>query len=461
MARPPEAWLRGPVDGIPPPLQPVAHAFIAAREDVAAPVSALTGEQLWLRPGGAASVGFHLMHLAGATDRLLTYARGESLSAIQQAALAAERALAEPRPSVDDLLRGWQATVDRALQQLAATPETELQAERRVGRAHLPSTVLGLLFQAAEHATRHVGQIITTARIVAGLRIVLLAMTAGCGDAERAPSGTQPSAGEPGSAMFSESDAYERFMGRWSRRLADRLVEFAGVRDGETVLDVGSGTGSLSAAILQRTTTTRVVGIDPAKEYVAAAARRVGGTRAAFEVGDAQRLRFGDASFDRTLSLLVVNFIPDRDAALREMIRVTRPAGVIAAAVWDYGGRMEMLRIFWDEAVALDPAVEPRDERHMPLSREGELAALWTKQGLREVVGMPLEITQVFSSFDDYWRPFLDGQGPAGAYAAKLAEAPRAALEARLRQRLLRERADGPITLTARAWAVKGVVPAR
>jgi SAM-dependent methyltransferase len=263
------------------------------------------------------------------------------------------------------------------------------------------------------------------------------------------------------SAMFSESDAYERFMGRWSRRLAEAFVAFAGVNDGDAVLDVGSGTGSLSAAALARLSTGRLVGIDPSAAYVAAAQATLGGPRATFEQGDAQRLRFPDASFDRTLSLLVVNFIPDRDAALREMMRVTRPGGVIAAAVWDYGGGMEMLRIFWDEAVALDPAIEARDERHMPLSRAGELAAFWTMHGLREVEETALDITQAFASFDDYWRPFLDGQGPAGAYAVGLAAGPRAALEARLRQRLLGGRADGPITLTARAWAVKGVVPAR
>lgn len=291
------------------------------------------------------------------------------------------------------------------------------------------------------------------------LVLVLLAAL-GCGPGERSASSTTP-AGDPATVMFSESDAYERFMGRWSRRLAEPFVAFAGVDEGETVLDVGSGTGSLSAAILQRTASTRVVGIDPSKAYVAAAAARVGAARAAFEVGDAQRLRYADASFDRVLSLLVVNFIPDRDAALREMVRVTRPGGTVAAAVWDYGGRMEMLRIFWDEAVALDPAVEPRDERHMPLSRQGDLAAFWAAHGLRDVTEAPLDVTLVFESFDDYWKPFLEGQGPAGAYAAGLADAPRAALEARLRQRLLQGKADGLVTLTARAWTVKGVVPPR
>jgi len=165
----PEAWLRGPLPGIPEPLQPVAHALTAAREDVAAAVADLGPAQVWARPGGAASIGFHLLHLAGSTDRLLTYARGEALSESQRAALAAEQTLLEPHPSADDLLRAWHAGVDRALRQLAQTPETALGSPRVVGRAQLPSTVRGLLFHAAEHAQRHVGQIVTTAKIIRGL----------------------------------------------------------------------------------------------------------------------------------------------------------------------------------------------------------------------------------------------------------------------------------------------------
>jgi hypothetical protein len=140
---------------------------------------------------------------------------------------------------------------------------------------------------------------------------------------------------------------------------------------------------------------------------------------------------------------------------------VTRPGGVIAAAVWDYGDGMEMLRVFWDEAVALDPAVAGRDERHMPLCRPGELTALWRANGLARVEEQPLVIELAFESFDDYWRPFLGGQGPAGAYAASLPDDRRAALESRLRKRLLAGRPDGPLALQARAWAVKGVVAGR
>jgi len=164
----PEPWLRGPLPGIPEPLQPAAHALTAALEDIAVAVADLTPSQIWMQPGGAASVGFHLMHLAGSTDRLFTYARGERLSEPQRAALKEEQLLSEPHPSADDLLRACRAAVDRALRQLAQTSEEDLSSQRLVGRAQLPATVRGLLFHGAEHAQRHVGQIITTAKIIRG-----------------------------------------------------------------------------------------------------------------------------------------------------------------------------------------------------------------------------------------------------------------------------------------------------
>jgi SAM-dependent methyltransferase len=261
--------------------------------------------------------------------------------------------------------------------------------------------------------------------------------------------------------MFSESEAYERFMGRWSERLAPLFLKFAGLKDGERVLDVGSGTGSLAFAVRKEAPAGLVVGIDPSPAYVAYARARPGGEHVTFEEGDAQRLRFPDSSFDKSLALLVVNFIPDRAAALREMARVTRPGGVIAAAVWDYGEGMEMLRVFWDEALALDPASGKRDERQMPLCRPGELAALWRSQGLLDVREEGLVIPLAFASFDDFWSPFLGGQGPAGAYVAALPAGLRHELEQRLRQRLLGAGNDRQITLKARAWAVRGVVPGR
>jgi SAM-dependent methyltransferase len=260
-------------------------------------------------------------------------------------------------------------------------------------------------------------------------------------------------------SMFSGGDAYERFMGRWSRELAPRLVAFAGVRDGDAVLDVGSGTGALVAAVAATNPSSRIVGIDPAASYVAFARARHGGGRITFEIGDAQRLGFADRRFDRTLSLLVLNFIPDRVKALSEMVRVTRRGGTVASVVWDYGEGMEMLRLFWDEVVALKPSGDRRDEKHMPLSGRGELGAIWRAQGLDDVVEQPLTTQTRFSSFDDYWQPFLEGQGPAGDYVATLTAPEREQLRLRLRRRLLGDAADRTIVLTARAWAVRGVVP--
>jgi SAM-dependent methyltransferase len=262
-------------------------------------------------------------------------------------------------------------------------------------------------------------------------------------------------------AVFDESAAYERFMGRWSRQLAPELVKFVGIGEENAVLDIGSGTGALAFAIARAAPSARITGIDPSAEYVTFAQAKSPGDRVRFAVGDAQQLDLPDASFDRVLSLLVMNFIPDRTKALGEMKRVTRPGGVIGAAVWDYGEGMQMLRVFWDEVVARDPAAAPRDERNMPLSKQGELAALWRAQGLQQVEERPLTITTRFASFDDYWSPFLTGQGPAGAYMRQLSDADRTAVRERLRTRLLAGGPDRAMSLRARAWAVKGVVPPR
>ena len=254
--------------------------------------------------------------------------------------------------------------------------------------------------------------------------------------------------------MFNAAAGYERYMGRWSRLLAPHYLAFAGVKNGERILDIGTGTGALARAAEAAFPDVRVAGIDPSEAFVAQAKRDA---RGAFELGNAQAMRFQDASFDHSMSMLVLNFIPDHEKALAEMRRVTQPQGVVSACVWDYDKGMEMLRIFWDEVVALDPAMEPKDERHMKLCRAGQLGALWTKAALAEVQERAIVIDTAFASFDDYWDPFLAGVGPGGAYVASLSEDRRKALEARLRKRL---RDEGAMALKARAWCVRGVVSA-
>jgi SAM-dependent methyltransferase len=263
------------------------------------------------------------------------------------------------------------------------------------------------------------------------------------------------------SHLFAESDPYERFMGRWSRLLAIQFAKFVSIGEQDSVLDVGCGIGSLSFAIADAFPAARVTGVDPSAAFVRNVQTRARNGRLQFMVGDAQALQFADATFDKTVSQLVLNFVSAREKALDEMIRVTRPGGVVAAAVWDYGDGMRMLRVFWDEAVLLDPPLAARDEGNMPLCKRGGLAALWRAKGLERVEDQPIVIDLTFSSFDDYWQPFLGAQGPAGAYVVSLAEPRRAALEARLRDRLLSSRGDGPFVLQARAWAAKGTVAVR
>jgi SAM-dependent methyltransferase len=263
--------------------------------------------------------------------------------------------------------------------------------------------------------------------------------------------------------IFGDAAAYEQFMGRWSRLAAPRLVDFTGgLPERGRILDVGSGTGSLAFAIAERNGRARVLGIDPSKEYVAYAnSRNPYPDRASFEVGDAQDLHFPDASFDAALSLLVFNFIPDPKKALLELRRVTKPAGKLSAAVWDYGAGMRMLRTFWDAAVHIDPGAEKLDEKHMPLCRAGELATLWRQGGLENVREQAIDIGMRFESLADYWDPFLLGQGPAGSYVRRLDRDRLQALRNEIKLHLSLSTENAPFVLPARVWSVCGIVPNR
>lgn len=255
--------------------------------------------------------------------------------------------------------------------------------------------------------------------------------------------------------MFTMGAAYEAYMGRWSRLVVPRYLAFVDGKDGQRFLDVGTGTGSVALTIEGMLKSSEVVGVDPSAGFIGLAKKNAKTQRAQFEVGDAQAMRFGDASFDQTLSLLVLNFIPDHEKAIREMRRVTRPRGTVSACVWDYNEGMQSLRFFWDEVVALDPAMEPKDERHMKLTRQGQLGEAWKKAGLVDVREQPIVVDQGFASFDDYWKPFLTGVGPGGAYVVSLSEDKRQELGSRLRKRF----GDGAFTLKARVWCVRGLAP--
>jgi len=190
--------------------------------------------------------------------------------------------------------------------------------------------------------------------------------------------------------MFGNAEAYNRFMGRWSHVVAPLLVDFASVPHAGRVLDLGSGIGTLSFEIAERHAGRHVIGIDISKEFVAyAMSRNPFSDRASFCIGDAQDLHFSNATFVAGLSLLVFNFIPNPEKALRQACRVTKAGGRITAAVWDYGGRMRMLRAFWDAAADVDPSAETLDEKHMPLCRAGELSQPWEQVGPEDVHEQP------------------------------------------------------------------------
>jgi SAM-dependent methyltransferase len=221
---------------------------------------------------------------------------------------------------------------------------------------------------------------------------------------------------------------------------------------------VGCGTGALSETILAECEPASIEGVDASEGFVAQARQRVRDPRVRFLTGDAIRLPWDPAMFDVTVSGLVLNFVASHEAMAREMARVTKPGGRVAAYVWDYAGGMQMVRHFWDAAIAVNPADAKLDQAdRFPICQPGPLAALFARAGLRPVAARPIEIPTVFRDFDDYWSPFLGGQGPAPGYCASLSEPDLAALREELRAGLPAE-PDGSIRLTARAWAVRGSV---
>jgi SAM-dependent methyltransferase len=259
---------------------------------------------------------------------------------------------------------------------------------------------------------------------------------------------------------YTNPAAYDRFMGRWSAHLAPLFVRFAGVEDGQRILDVGCGTGSLTRALLSNSKAIRVEGVDPTAAYVAFAQQAVEDARAEFQVSAAEALPFPDSTFDAALALLVLQDIADPDRAIREMARVTRRGGRVAACQWDFANGLPMLSLFWDAAEVLAPKEIARRRADASPSKPaglGDLAEYWTRAGLRDITTGSLEIAMRFCAFHDFWQPFLAGSTPTSAFAAALNRETGGDLERALRDRIPDIQSDGSFVLPARAWAVVGV----
>jgi len=258
-------------------------------------------------------------------------------------------------------------------------------------------------------------------------------------------------------AGFQNAEAYEKIMGRWSRRLAPLLLRFGGLSDGDRVLDVGCGTGSLTFAVPMVANIAGITGIDLTPGFVEFATSHNTDSRIRFQQGDARVLPFEDDSFDRAFSMLVLQFIPDGARAVAEMKRVIRPGGTVTAAVWDDFSGMPHIRMIWDIAATLDPAIK----RHFfrPLSKPNEMAMVWAGLGLVEVEQTSLLIRMEFECFDDYWLPFTKGEGPAGQLLLSLSESAKSRLAEHVRQGYLSGQPDGPRSFASTAWACRGTVP--
>jgi SAM-dependent methyltransferase len=264
---------------------------------------------------------------------------------------------------------------------------------------------------------------------------------------------------DTGRDRWASGAAYEGYIGRWSRLVAPEFLDWLAMPAGLRWLDVGCGTGILSRAIVERCAPASVVGVDPAEPFVAHAREALSDTRARFEVGTAHATGVEDASADVVVAGLVLNFVPDLGDALAEAHRAVPPGGTVAGYVWDYVSGMQLLRRFFDAAIALDPAMRAHDEGvRFPITHEGRLAAAFVAAGFEAVADRAIDVPTVFRDFDDFWAPFLNGTGPAPAYVVSLDEPARSALRDRLRSSLTEE-ADGSIRLTARAWAVRGRRP--
>jgi SAM-dependent methyltransferase len=258
------------------------------------------------------------------------------------------------------------------------------------------------------------------------------------------------------SDRWAAGSTYEDFMGRWSRQLAPKFVSWLPVPAGTRWLDVGCGTGALTDAICKTADPASVLGCDPSEPFVRYAREHYSDERASFLIAGTGALPTRPGGFGSVTSSLALNFFPEPESAIEEMCRIAGSGGTVSACVWDYAGRMDFLRCFWDVASSVDPNAHQLDEgKRFPICRPEALHELFRRAGLRDVCCDPIEIDTEFADFKEYWQPFLGGTGPAPSYVASLEEEVRTALASEL-DRALPKRADGTIALVARAWAVRG-----
>lgn len=255
---------------------------------------------------------------------------------------------------------------------------------------------------------------------------------------------------------FADGEAYEHYVGRWSRPIGHMFLDWLSQPPDLRWVDVGCGTGALTEIVLEKAVPNCVVGIEPSEGFLGVAKASIEDARAEFMIGDAQSLPLEKHEVDVVVSGLVLNFVPDKRRALEEMLRIVKPGGTVAAYVWDYAGDMQLMRYFWDAVADLFPDGAERDEgKQFPICKPEPLADLFSAAGLRAIETCALDAPTVFADFDDYWSPFLRGQGPAGGYCISLSENDRERLRKRL-ENALPFNADGTIGLIARAWAVRG-----
>jgi SAM-dependent methyltransferase len=254
---------------------------------------------------------------------------------------------------------------------------------------------------------------------------------------------------------------YERLMGRWSKKLAPMFIDFAGIAANERILDVGCGNGSLTFALPKAAEVAEVVAVDYSSVFVDEVTRVNTDPRIVVRQADATALPFDDASFDRSLALLVLHFVPDATKAISEMRRVVRPGGIVAAAVWDHLGGMPAMRLILDTAAMIDLDARVLRQRYcfQPMMAPNEMRDAFVAEGLADVEQTSLLIRMDFQSFDDYWRPFTEGEGPFGKYITDLEASLRVKLGVAVREAYEAGRPDGPRSFVSVAWACRGRVP--